>query len=405
MNNYKKDFAIFKHHPDLIYLDSGATSLTPDCVLKKEKEYYTQYNANIARGVYSLSEKATNEYEKVRQITATFLNANEQEIIFTSGTTMSLNMIAFGLTNFIKKDDIILTTAMEHHANFIPWQKLAQEKKANFKIVNIDEQGRLDLVDLKNKIKTNTKILALTYVSNVLGIINPLEKIIKFARQKNPKIIIIVDAAQATPHLMLDVKKIDCDFLAFSTHKMLGPTGVGVLWGKYEKLELLKPMLTGGEMIDEVNCQQSSFTKLPHRLEAGTPNIAGVIAFGEALKYLQKIGLKNIQIHEKKLLKYAIKKIKENFGEKITIYGPRSIKERSGLISFTFQNYHPHDIASILDGEENVCVRAGMHCAMPLHREFLKIPATTRASFYFYNNFNDIDKLIAGLKKVEEILG
>ncbi len=405
MNNYKKDFTILRNDPTLIYLDSTNTSLTPDSVINKINEYYTKYNANIGRGIYKISEKATEEYEATREKIAEFINAKENEVVFTSGATMGLNLITYGLVDLVEKKDNIVTTAMEHHANFIPWQQLAKNKKAEFRIAKIDEQGRLDLEDLKNKIDKNTKIFSLTYVSNVLGTINPVEKIIQEVKKINPEIITVVDAAQAVPHMEIDVKKIDCDFLSFSSHKMLGPTGVGVLYGKIEKLEKLKPLFTGGEMINEVTCQESTFAELPHRLEAGTPNIAGVIALKEAVNYLKNIGFDVIQKHEQELVKYTFERLEKEFGDDAKIFGPKNLNERSGSISFTFGKYHPHDIAAILDQEKNVCIRVGMHCAMPLHREFLNIPASARVSFYLYNDKNDIDKFIEGLKRVEEILG
>lgn len=405
MNNHKKDFTILRNNPDLIYLDSTNTSLTPDSVIEKINEYYKEYNANIARGVYQISERATDEYEKTRKEVANFINAEENEIVFTSGTTMSLNMIAYGLSDSIKESDNIVTTAMEHHANFIPWQQLAKNKKTEFRMINIDDQGKLNLKDLKNKINQNTKIFTLTYISNVLGTINPVKEIIQEVKKINPEIITIVDAAQASPHIKIDVKDLDCDFLAFSSHKMLGPTGVGVLYGKIEKLEKLKPTFTGGEMISEVTCQESTFAELPHRLEAGTPNIAGVIAFKEALRYLKNVGFKNIHKHEQNLVKYTFERLKEEFGDDVKTFGPKNLEEHSGTISFTFKKYHPHDIAAILDQEKNVCIRVGMHCAMPLHREFLNIPATARLSIYLYNDKSDIDNFIKGLNKIEEILG
>lgn len=404
-NNYKKDFAILRNQPELVYLDSTATSLTPDSVVKKLNEYYFEYNSNVGRGIYKIAEKATSKFEETRKITAEFLNAEEKEIIFTSGATMSLNMVAFGLEDLIKSENNVVTTAMEHHANFIPWQRLAEENKAEFRIVEIDKQGRLDLEDLKKKIDKNTKILAFTYISNVLGMINPVKEIVKEVRKINPEVLIVVDGAQAVPHFKIDVKDLDCDFLVFSGHKMLGPTGIGVLYGKLEKLEILKPLFTGGEMISEVTCQKSTFAELPHRLEAGTPSIADVIAFKEAIQYLEKVGFENIRKHEKDLLQYTFDRFKAEFGDDIRTFGPEKIEERSGAISFTFKKYHPHDIAAILDQEKNVCIRVGMHCAMPLHREFLNVPATARLSVYFYNDRNDIDKLIEGLKKVEDILG
>lgn len=404
MNTFKKDFTILRNNPDLVYLDSTNTSLTPDSVVKKINEYYFNYNANVGRGIYAISEKATTEYELTRKKVAQFINAETNEVIFTSGTTMSLNTVSHGLSHLVKKSENVITTAMEHHANFIPWQQLAKNKKSDFRVINIDKEGKLDLEDLKNKINENTKIFSLTYVSNVLGTINPVKEIINEIRKINPETIIVVDAAQAAPHVKIDVKELDCDFLAFSSHKMLGPTGVGVLYGKLEKLEKIKPLFTGGEMINEVTCQQSTFAELPHRLEAGTPNIADVIAFKEAVNYLENVGFENIKKYEQKLVEYTFKKLEEEFGDDVKIFGPKNVEDHSGSISFTFKKYHPHDIAAILDQEKNVCIRVGMHCAMPLHREFLNVPATARVSFYLYNDESDIDKFIKGLKRVKDIL-
>ncbi len=404
IQDIKKDFAIFSKHPNLIYLDSTATSLTPQRVVEKLCEYYTTYNANIARGVYAIGTRATAEYENSRKIIAQFIHAQDSEIIFTSGTTMSLNMVAFGLRHLITSETNIVTTIMEHHANFIPWQQLCLDSHAQFRITTLTENHEIDQIALLNAIDNKTRIVALSHVSNVLGIINPLKDIIQKIRKKNPGVIIVVDAAQSICHIPIDVINLDCDFLAFSMHKIFGPTGVGILYGKSEQLEKLTPLFTGGEMISEVTSQCTHFRELPHRLEAGTPHISGVIASQEAINYIQKIGFSEIIQHEQEILKYAITSLQNNFGSSLHVYGPTDHKNRCGLISFTFQNYHPHDIATILDQEKSIAVRAGQHCAMPLHREFLHTPATVRASFSVYTSINDIDQLIDGLKKVDAIL-
>ncbi len=401
--NLKKDFALLRNNPDLIYLDSAASSLTPDTVVEAMNAYYHTYRANIARGVYALSEKATQEYERVRENVADFIGATDStEIIFTSGTTMSINMIAFGLTQTIENTDHIALSAMEHHANFIPWQRIVA--KDRFDIISLDADGRIDEDDFTKTISSKTKILALPVVSNVLGTINPIKKLIQKARAINPDIIVVVDAAQAVPHLAIDVVDLDCDFLVFSAHKMCGPTGVGVLWGKKERLEQLTPLFTGGEMIAEVTRTHTTFTTLPHRLEAGTPNIAGVIGLGTAIDYLQSIGMDAIREHDQSLLTTALDALTESFGDDLTIFGPKDPHSRSSTLSFTYKNYHPHDIAAILDRNRNIALRAGNHCAMPLHIDVLGVSATARASFYFYNDTTDIDALISGLRDVDAVL-
>ncbi len=401
----KTDFPIFKNNPGLVYLDSTATSLKPKAVIDKLVEYYSQYSANIFRGVYRISEQATKEYEETRNIVSEFINAKtDREIVFTRNTTESLNLIAYSLgRKIIGQDDELVTTIMEHHSNFVPWQVLVQEVGATLKVIDINENGYLDLgKDLEQIVTKKTKILALTFVSNVLGTINPIKQIISAAKKINPKIITIIDAAQAVPHMKVDVQDLGCDFLAFSSHKMLGPTSVGVLWGKEDLLKEMFPFMYGGEMISEVYLDRSVFKDPPHKFEAGTPSIGEVIAFKEAVKYLKKIGMGNVSAHEKKLVSFCFKELKREFGNRIKIYGPSNIEDKGGVVAFNFGKYHPHDIASILD-EEGIAVRAGHHCAMPLH-ERLHADATVRASFYIYNDEDDVKKLVEALKKVEKIL-
>lgn len=407
----KSDFPIFKNDPSLVYLDSTATSLKPKIVIEKEQEYYEKYSANIYRGLYKISEKATEEYEETRQDVAKFIGAKRgEEIIFTRGTTESLNLLAYSLgREIVERNDEIVTTIMEHHSNFVPWQQVAIENGATLKIVDVDEEGRLQPIHnsefrIQNIISKRTKILTITHVSNVLGTINPLKTIIAEAKRINPKIIVIVDAAQAVPHMKVDVGELDCDFMAFSAHKMLGPTGVGVLYGKYELLASMFPFQYGGEMIEEVYLDRTLFKKPPHKFEAGTPNIAGVIAFKAAIEYLGSLDWLDIESHEKNLAKETIQRLDERFGKKIRIIGPNLKGEnKSGIVAFKFDNIHPHDVSQILD-EDNVAVRAGNHCAMPLHTRY-NLDATTRASFYIYNSLEDVIKLIKGLEKVEKLLG
>lgn len=399
----KKQFPIFQNQPDLVYLDSTATSLKPKKMIDKLKEYYEEYSANVFRGIYPMSEKATIEFEETRDVVSKFINAtNSQEIVFTRNTTESLNLLAYSLgRKIIESGDEIVTTIMEHHSNFVPWQVLAGETGAAFKVVDINEEGYLE-VNWDKVITRKTKILTLTYVSNVLGTINPIKKIVSLAKKINPKIIVIVDAAQAVPHLKVDVQDLDADFVVFSSHKMLGPTGVGVLWGKEKYFKEMYPFMYGGDMISEVYIDRSTYKDPPHKFEAGTPAIGEIIAFKEAIKFLNKIGIENIREHEKKLTDFAINQLIDTFGKSIKIYGPKSIEDQGGIISFSFDKFHPHDIAQIL-ADGGVCVRAGHHCAMPLHTR-LKVPATVRASFYIYNDESDVEKLVESLKKVKKIL-
>ena len=405
----KKDFPIYNQHPNLVYLDSGATSLKPRVVVEKITEYYNQYSANIHRGIYQISELASLEYEETRSVVATFIGADSpSEIVFTRNSTESINLIASTVgQDIIESGDEIVTSIMEHHSNFVPWQQLAFSKGADFKVINIEnyelriknDKSKIDLSDIITK---KTKILALTLVSNVLGTINPIKEISQAARKMNPNIIIVVDAAQAVPHMLVDVKNLGCDFLVFSSHKMFGPTGVGVLWGKANLLKKMDPYQYGGDMIDIVSLEKTTFAEPPHRFEAGTPNIAGVIGLKAAIRYIKNIGIENIKIHENKLANLAIAKLDKAFGEKIRILGPKADLNRSGIISFTINGVHPHDIAQICD-EEQLAVRAGHHCAMPLHT-CLNIPASTRASFYIYNTPTDVDKLAISLQRAVKIL-
>ncbi len=398
----KRDFPIFKAHPDLVYLDSTATSLKPKSVIDKLVEYYSHYSANVFRGIYKISEKATKELELTRERVARFINASPEEVVFVRNTTEAINLIAYSLgRKIIDRQSEVAVTIMEHHSNFVPWQQLAFENGAALKVIGINSQGEL-VFSGEELITNRTKIFAVTMVSNVLGTINPIKEFVRQVRSVNPQTVIVVDAAQSIPHLKVDVQDLGCDFLAFSSHKMLGPTGVGVLWGKKELLEEMFPFQYGGEMIQEVMIERSKFKSAPYKFEAGTPSIGEIIALKEAVDYLENLGMEEIRKHEKKLVDYALRRLKEEFGSDITIFGPTNSEKRSGVVSFKFANFHPHDIAQILDSE-NICVRAGHHCAMPLHKE-LGVEATVRASFYIYNDEEDVEKLIAGLKKVEKVL-
>lgn len=402
----KKDFPIFQHKPDLVYLDSTATSLKPRSVIDKLRSYYEEYSANIHRGIYKIAEQATAEYEQTREITASFIGAaRPEEIVFTRNATEALNMVAYSHgRQIVQKGDEIITTIMEHHSNFVPWQQLAFENGADFKVLHVTEEGRLDLdlARIDAVLNRRTKIVALTYVSNVLGVINSIKEIIAAIKKVNKDIIVVIDAAQAVPHIRLNVQELGCDFLAFSSHKMLGPTGVGVLWGKYHLLQEMFPFQYGGEMIAEVAIEKTTFKNPPHKFEAGTPHIAGVIALKEAITYLKGIGMDAIHQHEQELAAYAIKALTQAYPKEVHIIGPGSAESRAGIVTFTFGTFHPHDIAQILD-ESSIAVRAGHHCTMPLHKA-LGIPASTRASFYIYNEKSDVDKLVEGLGNVVRVL-
>ena len=394
----KEDFPIFKNHKGLVYLDSAATTQKPKRVIEKIKWFYEEVNANIHRGVYNLSEKATEEYEKARKIVAEFINANEKEIIFTKGTTDSLNFLSYTLDSIIPKgkNEIVLTE-LEHHSNLIPWQQLAKRKDMKLKFISMKDDFTLDLEDAKQKITSKTAIVAISHVSNSLGVVNPIEEIIKAARKEGA--LTVIDAAQSVPHMKVDVKKLNCDFLAFSGHKMLAPFGIGVLYGREELLEKLNPFAFGGGMIKSVHLEEYEFAETPEKFEAGTPNVSGAIVLGEAINYLNKIGVENINAWEKELLKYATDKIKEIEGIKIYF----NDKNYSGILSFNIKDIHPHDVASVLDNS-NIAVRAGNHCTIPLMKR-LGVSGTVRASFYIYNTFEDIDELVEGIKKVKEKFG
>lgn len=401
----KKDFPILSHHPELVYLDSCATSLKPKSVLDKEDEYYEQYCANIFRGIYKISEKATAQYEEVRKKVARFIGAHdEREIVFVRNATEAMNVVMYSwCIPHLQPEDEILTTIMEHHANFVTWQQLGTmpsiSRQIKFQIANITSDGQLDEDDLLRKVNKKTRLVAFTHVSNVLGTINPVKALIKKIKQKNPKCLVLVDGAQAVPHLAVDVLDLGCDFYAFSSHKMLGPTGVGVLWSRYSILESMAPYQFGGEMIQAVYRDISEFKAPPYKFEAGTPHIAGVIGLGAAIDYLEKLDMSAVRQHEIDITTYALEKLSALAG--ITIYGPQTAAHRGGVVAFTFNYAHAHDIAQILDSN-NVCVRSGHHCAMPLHID-LKVASTARASFYVYTTEKDIDQLVYGLKEVQKM--
>ncbi|AGN37828.1 cysteine desulfurase [Bacillus paralicheniformis] len=380
---------------DLVYLDSAATSQKPRVVIETLDEYYNSYNSNVHRGVHTLGTKATDGYEGAREKVRKFINAKSmQEIIFTRGTTTALNMVALSYARAnLKPGDEIVITPMEHHANIIPWQQAVKATGATLKYIPLQEDGTISLDDVRETVTENTKIVSAAHVSNVLGTINPIKEIAKIAHDNGA--VMVVDGAQSTPHMKIDVQDLDCDFYTFSAHKMCGPTGVGVLYGKRALLENMEPAEFGGEMIDFVGLYESTWKELPWKFEAGTPIIAGAIGLGAAIDFLEDIGLDEILAHEHRLAAYALERFKELEGA--TVYGPA---ERAGLVTFNLEDVHPHDVATVLDAE-GVAVRAGHHCAQPLMK-WLNVSATARASFYLYNTEEDIDKLIEALQKTKE---
>lgn len=396
----KQDFPIFGRHPDLTYLDSAATALKLRSVIEKEREYAEEYSTNISRGLYPLAERATEEYEKTRDAVAEWIGASRNEIIFTKGTTESLNLLSYSLEAQVSAKDTLVVTGMDHHANFLPWQALAKRAGAHFRVLPVSESGEIREDELASLIDIRTKIVAFPYISNVLGSIAPVRDIVREIRARAPRAIIILDAAQAAPRMAIDVNALDADFIAFSAHKCFGPTGVGILWGKYDRLESLPPFQYGGDMVENATIKESTFKKPPHRFEAGTPNISGVIGFRPAVEFIEALGMEHIRDYEERLAKYAVEKLRENFPA-IRILGPDNVQKRGSLISFALPGIHPHDIADFL-GQEQICIRAGTHCAHPLHAT-LGIPATLRLSFSLYNTENDIDRAVLSIAQAQSV--
>lgn len=385
-------------HP-LVYLDNAATSQKPRSVIEAVKRYYEWDNANVHRGVHTLGSRATDAYEGAREKVARFLNAAQtREIVFTRGTTTALNLVATGYARRMLKpgDEIVLTPA-EHHSNLIPWQQAAQATGATLKYIPLQPDGTVNLADVENTVTANTKIVAIAYVSNVLGTVHPISKIAEIAHKNGA--IIVVDGAQSTPHMKVDVRALDLDFYAFSGHKMCGPTGIGALYGKAKLLEGMEPIEYGGEMIDFVDLYESSWKEIPWKFEGGTPIIAGAVGLGAAIGFLESIGMDEIDRHEKQLAKYAMERLSAIEG--ISIYGPKH--DRVGLVTFNLGDVHPHDVATVLD-TEGIAIRAGHHCCQPLMR-WLNVSATARASFYLYNTEQDVDRLADALVKTKEFFG
>ncbi|MEH7334188.1 cysteine desulfurase [Neobacillus drentensis] len=401
IGDIRKQFPILDQEVNgkpLVYLDSSATSQKPLKVIEAVEKYYREINSNVHRGVHTLGTRATDAYEGAREKVRKFINAKSmQEVIFTRGTTTSINTVAasYAAAN-LKEGDEIVITYMEHHSNIIPWQQVARRTGAQLKYIPLQEDGTISLEDVRATVTPNTKIVSVMQVSNVLGVINPIKEIAQIAHENGA--VMVVDGAQSAPHMKIDVQDLDCDFFAFSGHKMCGPTGIGVLYGKKHLLEKMEPIEFGGEMIDFVQLYESTWKELPWKFEGGTPIIAGAVGLGAAIDFLNEVGLDNIAEHEHKLAAYALEKMSTVEG--MTIYGPLDPAKRAGLITFNLADVHPHDVATVLDAE-GIAVRAGHHCAQPLMR-WLKASATARASFYLYNTEEDIDKLVEGLVKTKE---
>lgn len=401
--NFRQDFPILNDEANpVVYLDSAATTQKPLSVIKSLENYYTSQNANPLRGLYKLSATATSEYEQARHSVAQFINANEDcEIIFTRNTTESLNLIAYtyGMENIQEGDEIVISI-LEHHSNILPWQMIAKLKKAILKYMYINDEGIISDEEIQTKITPKTKIVSITQISNVLGVATPLKAIIKKAHEVGA--IAIVDGAQGAPHMATDVQDLDCDFYAFSGHKMLAPMGIGVLYGKKSILEQMPPFLRGGEMIETVSEQDATFAPLPEKFEAGTPNVSGAIALKAAIEYINQVGFSYIEQQEEKLMKIAMEELSKL--PYITIYGSPDYKKHKGVLSFNIQDIHPHDVSSLVDYHGNIALRAGNHCAHPLLK-YLNAQSTNRISFYFYNTKEDVYQFIEQIKKVRSYLG
>ncbi len=399
VSKIRKEFEVFKrefHGKRVAYLDSAATTLKPRSVVDTVSEHFARRTANIHRGVYQLSEEATADFESARDLVQNFVNARDRaEIIFTSGTTESINLVAATFGRMLKEGDEIILTHMEHHSNIVPWQILADEKKIKIKVLPITNKGELEIEKLESLVTDRTRLISFVWVSNSLGTINPVQKICEFARAKNIKTL--VDAAQAVTFLEIDVQKLGCDFMAFSAHKMFGPTGVGVLYGRKSVLQELPPYKGGGDMIRSVSFSGTTYNDLPYKFEAGTPNIGGVIGFGAAIKFINDLGIANIRAHDQKIFKYATDRLGDD--PDIRIYGEAS--EKGPVISFWLGEAHPHDVGTLLD-QDAIAVRTGHHCTQPIMERF-GIPATIRASFSVYSDEEDVDRLVDSLKKISRM--
>jgi len=400
----RRDFPILErlvNGKPLVYLDSASTSQKPRVVIDALVDYYGRYNANIHRGIYTIAEEATAAHEGARRKVADFIGATDTgEVVFTRNTTESINLVAYawGRANVGPGDEIVLTE-MEHHSNLVPWILLSQETGAVLKHIPFDEEGQLDMEAARQLITARTKLVSVVHASNALGTINPVTQIADMAHAQGA--LMLVDGAQSVPHFGVNLADLRCDFLAFSSHKMLGPTGMGVLWGRRALLEAMPPFLGGGEMIAQVFLDRATYNELPWKFEAGTPNIADAIAFGVAVDYLQSVGMRNVRQHDIELTEYALERLSEE--PDVELYGPRDARARGGVVAFNVEGVHSHDVAAVLDAEA-VCIRVGHHCCQPTMRK-LGIPGTARASFYIYNTRDDVDQLVSGLARVRAIFG
>lgn len=397
MKEFKKDFPVYENHPSLCYLDNAASSLKPNTVIEKLNFYYKNLGVNVHRGVYSLSYLATDLYEEARNIVADFINASFEEVVFTRGCSSALNLVAASYAiNNLKPNDEVIISELEHHSNFIPWINVCKKCGAVIKYIPLTKEGRITVDNFKTVLSEKTKIVAINHVSNVMGYISPVEEITRLAHSYNA--IVVIDGAQAAPHMEVDVKAIDCDFYAFSGHKMCGPTGIGVLYGKKSLLDEMEPIEFGGDMADEVFLDHATYKDAPYKFETGTPIIAEAIGLGEACLYLKKVGFNLISKEEKRLRELAFNKLKDISG--IEIYNPNC---ETGIITFNVSGVHPHDVASVFD-KNNVCIRAGHHCAQPITK-FLGQISTVRASFYFYNDEEDVEKFVESVKEAIDFFG
>ncbi|MBU1326832.1 SufS family cysteine desulfurase [Patescibacteria group bacterium] len=397
----RKDFPIFKRTilgRPLVYLDNAATSQRPKQVIAAVNDFYRRHNANVHRGIHTLSEEASNLYEEARATVAGFINCGSDELIFVRNTTEGINLVVWTWGfDHVRSGDEILVTVMEHHSNFVPWQQMAVRRGAVLRVADITEDGLLDMEDFKKKLSKKTKIVAVTHCSNVTGTINPVSEIVRLAKRVGA--VVLIDGAQGVQHIGIDVKVVGCDFLAFSGHKMLGPMGSGGLFIKRERQEEMGPFLTGGGMIREVYATHFVWAEGPEKFEAGTPDVAGAVGLAEAVRYHTRLGMRYIRKHESNITAYALERLRDM--KDMQIFGPSDVKVRGGVVSFTIKGIHPHDVAEVLN-YRGVAVRSGTHCAMPLHDRF-RVPATTRASFYLYNDKKDIDALISGLEQAKHI--
>ncbi len=400
----RRDFPILERQvrgKRLVYLDNAATSQKPQVVIDSLSNYYQHFNANVHRGVHTLSDEATDGYEQARTKAARFIKAKSSRgVVFVRGATEGLNLVAHSWARSrLKPGDEILISRMEHHSNLIPWQLVARETGAKLRFIYLNADGSMNLSNIDALINERTKLVAVSHASNVLGTINPVRQLADLAHAKGA--VMVVDGAQSVPHMPVDVNELDCDFLAFSGHKMLGPTGIGVLYGREELLEEMEPYQGGGSMIADVTCETATWNEIPYKFEAGTPDVAGAIGLGAAIDYLQRLGMENVRRHELEITGYALDAL--STVKDLVIFGPREAENRGGVISFNIFDIHPHDVGTILD-QQGIAIRAGHHCCQPL-MSWLDVPGTARASFYVYNTMDEVDALVAGLEKAKQIMG